>query len=66
MFKSPKAPKVAMPKIAAPRVPSITSEHIAKQFQAVHPDNTATSALTDMFEVQRHTDVLTKAYKGTL
>ena len=66
MFKSPKAPKVSMPKITAPKIPIMPAEHIAKQFQAVHPDNTATSGLKDMFEVQRRQTALTKDFAGTL
>lgn len=62
MFKSPKAPHVAaLPKIAASKTAAVTSEHIAKQFQAVHPDNTITGNLTDMYEVQRHQQTIQKS-----
>lgn len=68
MFKSPKAPHIsALPKIATPKVaPVATSEHIAKQFQAVHPDNTLMGNLTDMYEVQRHTEFVKKAETDVL
>lgn len=67
MFKSPKAPHVTgIPKIGTPKVPAVPAEHIAKQFQAVHPDNTITGNLTDMYEVQRHQQFVQKAETDVL
>jgi hypothetical protein len=45
---------------AAPKAPHQPAEHIAKQFQQVHPDTTADANLTDMYEVQRHTQTVQK------
>ena len=55
-----KVPKIAVPKIVMPKVPHIPAEHIAKEFQAVHPRNTDAANLTDMYEVQKHSDYLKK------
>jgi hypothetical protein len=62
MFKEPRAPHITgIPKVGLPKTVPLPAEHIAKQFGAVHPDNTITGNLTDMYEVQRHQGTIQKA-----